>query len=76
MTLKPIFNRSTCHLRREVILRHVAKLRKETDNVQRCMAEHPGISLETFQRRFNELERNYKHNIAKITLYEAEKTRN
>lgn len=74
--MKVIFNPSTCHLRREVILRHVAKLRKETDNVQRCMAEHPGISLETFQRRFNELEKRHRKTIAKITLYEAEKTRN
>ena len=74
--MKPIFNPNTCELRKAVILNHIKHHREATDNVQKCLAQHPGIDLETFQRRFNALEREHKMLIAKITLYETTKTSN
>jgi len=72
--MKVIFNKHSCHLRRDVISRHVAQHRRATTKVQKDMANHPGISLDQFHKDFNRLEKQHKLLIAKITLHEAEKT--
>jgi len=72
--MKVIFNKNSCHLRRDVISRHVAQHRRATTKVQKYMANHTGISLDKFHNKFNELEKRHKNLIAKITLHEATKT--
>ena len=74
--MKPIFNPKTCELRKAVILNHIKEHRKAIDNVQTCLAYHPEIDLETFQERFNALERKHRRLIATITLYETTKKSN
>ena len=74
--MKPIFNPKTCELRKAVILNHLKEHRKAIDNVQRCLAEHPEIDIETFHKRFNALERKHRRLIALITLNETTKKSN
>lgn len=74
--MKIVFNPKTCHLRRDVISRHVAKHRHATTDIQHKLAEHPGIGIDEFHKRFNNLEKKHKHLIAKITLHEATKDSN
>ena len=59
-----------------LILDHLKGHREAIDNVQRCLAEHPEIDIETFHKRFNALERKHRLLIAKITLNETTKKSN
>tara|TARA_Y100000592_G_scaffold91825_1_gene152559 strand:- start:303 stop:527 length:225 start_codon:yes stop_codon:yes gene_type:complete len=74
--MKPIFNPKTCELRKAVILNHIKEHRKAIDNVQICLAQHPGIDVQTFHERFNALERQHRRLIATITLHETTKKSN
>ena len=74
--MKPIFNHETSEERKALILDHLKGHREAIDNVQRCLAEHPEIDIETFHKRFNALERKHRLLIAKITLNETTKKSN
>lgn len=74
--MRPIFNPKTSDKRKAVILNHIKEHRKAIDNVQNCLANHPGINIETFHKRFNALERKHRRLIALITLYETTKKSN
>ena len=71
--LKVIFNPQSCHIRREVVSRHVDIHRAETTRLQTLLANHSGFGIKEFHRKFNKLEKSHKLLIAKITLYEATK---
>ena len=72
-TLKVIFNANSCHIRREVVSRHIDRHRAEITRLQTAMANHPGFGINEFHRKFNKLEKRHKLLIAKITLHEATK---
>jgi len=74
--MKPIFNPKTSEKRKKIVLEHIKEHREAIDNVQTCLAYHPEIDLETFQKRFNALERKHRRLIATITLYETTKKSN
>ena len=74
--MKPIFNTKTSEERKKIVLEHIEEHRKATDRIQQCLAQHPGISVERFQERFNALERKHRRLIATITLYETTKKSN
>ena len=74
--MKLIFNKQSCHLRREVISRHVAQHRKITTQIQNKLANDKKVGLTQFHNEFNRLEKRHNLLIANITQHEATKTRN
>jgi len=74
--MKPIFNPKTSEERKKIVLEHIEEHRKATDRIQQCLAQHPGISVERFEERFNALERKHERIIKIISLHEATKKSN
>ena len=57
-------------------MEHVKQHRIAIDNLQECLTRHPDVDILTFHKKWNQLERQHKRLIARITLNESKKKSN